>query len=337
MDLTKRQKFEITKKLAQRIYDMGEIDGFHFLNIYKGDKDSLYYENDRGNEWHIGFTHQSILEFLSNVRNEIIYEMYIDQFPAEDVEKLLNKKLAYKLSTKKLVLFFSHSHKDLDLIRSIKQILEKTNWIECFVAHKDIKLSKEWEQEIQKHLNCCDCLIAFLSKNFKSSDYCDQEVGVAINRQIPICQFTLDDTKSYGFIKYLQAKPFKKPEKLANLIEEYILDKEETLYQIAQPKLYKVVENIKNIYLSSPSTIIAENALDQLIEFKSGQIDNYFIHEIKEYWEKNNHIKKVKNIDEKMKKLFEKHPIKMSKSEILKKSAVTIKKEKVNERTDIPF
>ena len=336
MNLTRRQRFEITKKLANKIYNMGSTNGFHFLNIYKGDKDSLYYVDDLGNECHIGFTYESILEFLSNVRNEIIYGMYIDQFP-EDAENFLDKKPTYQLSTNKLVLFFSHSHKDLDLIISTKNILEKTDWIECFVAHTDIKLSKEWEQEIKKYLDCCDCLIAFLSKNFKSSDYCDQEIGIAINRQIPICQFTLDDTESYGFIKHLQAKPFNKPEKLANLIEEYILDKQEALYQIAQPKLYKVVENLKNIYLSSTNTLIAESALDQLMELKPNQIDDYFINEIKKYWGGNNHIKKVKNIDEKMKKFFEKHPVKISNFDSLKKAIIPIEKQKVNESTDIPF
>ena len=189
----------------------------------------------------------------------------------------------------------------MDLVISVKNILEKTDWIECFVAHKDIELSEEWEQEIKKYLERCHCLIAFLSEEFKSSHYCDQEVGIAVHRNIPIFQFTLDNTVSYGFIKHLQAKPFKTPEDLANQIIKYIFNEEKDLYQIAQPKFQKVVKTLKNNFLSSTNTQMAKSVLNQLMEFKPGQIETSFINEIQKYWKKNNKIKAVHDIDKKMK------------------------------------
>ena len=206
-----------------------------------------------------------------------------------------------------MVLFFSHSHKDLDKITPVKDILEKTDWIECFVAHKDIELSKEWENEITKYLECCHGLIAFLSKNFKSSDYCDQEIGMAVHRGVPIFQFTLDNTNSYGFIKHLQAKPFKSPEDSANQIEKYIFDKHEKLYKIAQPKLQKTVEILKNNFLSSTNKTMAKSVLDQLMEFSAGQINAHFISEIQKNWKQNSKIKEVQDIEKKMEEFFKKH------------------------------
>lgn len=313
MNLTKQQRFEIIPKLTKRVIELGETDGFFFLEEYKKEKDSLYVEDYNGELVYISFLYDSILGFIQKLDNETVYEMYKDLFP-EDANKEFpeKEKPLYHLSTDKLVLFFSHSHKDVDLVISIKNILEKTDWIECFVAHKDIKLGKEWEQEIKKYLKCSHCLIAFLSENFKSSDYCDQELGIAIHRNIPICSFTLDNTGVYGFIKHLQAKPFKSPEDLANQIEEYIFDKQENLYQIVQPKLQKSVETLKNNFLNSTNVQMAESVLVQLMEFKTGQIEAYFINEIQENWKQNSKIKEVTDIERKMETFFQKHSQKIS-------------------------
>lgn len=313
MNLTKKQRFEIIPKLTEKVIELGETDGFFFLEEYKKEGDSLYVEDeDYGEPAHIAFSYSSILRFIQNLDNATVYEMYKCLFPEDAKKKFPEKKPLYHLSTDKLVLFFSHSHRDLKLIYEVKKVLEKTDWIECFVAHKDIKLGKEWEQKIKKYLECCHCLIAFLSENFKSSDYCDQELGVAIHRDIPILSFTLDKTGVYGFIKHLQAKPFRNPEDLANQIEEYIFDKQESLYQVAQPKFQKAVETLKNNFLNSTNVKMAESVLDQLIEFKTGQIEDHFINEIQRNWKENNKIEEVTDIEGKMKTFFQKHSQKVS-------------------------
>ncbi len=315
MNLTKGQRFEIIPKLTEKVINMGETKGFFFLKEYTEDNDSLYEmeHTDWGDvrrSGHISFSEKNILEFIQNLDNEIIYEMYKDQFPeeAEEIDFLEEENPLYHLSTDKLVLFFSHSYKDLDKIIPVKNILEKTDWIECFIAHKSIKLSKKWEKEIKKYLECCHGLIAFLSKDFKSSNYCDQEMGMAVHREIPIFQFTLDNTSPYGFIRHLQAKPFKNPEDSVHQIEEYIFDPQEILYHISRPKLQKTVKKLTNNFLSSSNTQMAGSVLDQLMEFKTKQIDAHFISEIQKYWGQNSKIKEVQNIEKKMEEFFKKHP-----------------------------
>ena len=306
MTFTTKHRVFIIKKLAMTINDMDQQDGFLFLKEYtkqeKKSEEGDYHDPFRD----FYFSYSYIVQFIQGLDDTVIFEMYKDLFPEEMKELFVEKKPAYHLSIDKLILFFSHSHKDLKLVSSVKTILESTGWIECFVAHKDIDLAKEWEQEIKQYLECCHCLVAFLSKDFKSSSYCDQEIGVAIHRSIPICPFALDDTVPYGFIKHLQAKSFSVSKDLADKIEEYIF-KTESLYQVAQPKFEKTVEILKSNFLSSTNSQMAESVLDQLMVLKEGQIAKHLLGEIQKNWKQNNKIREVKDIDRKMEQFLQKH------------------------------
>jgi hypothetical protein len=76
--------------------------------------------------------------------------------------------------------------------------------ISAFVAHEDIEPTKEWQTEIESALSTMDGLIALLAPGFKESSWCDQEVGVAIGRQLPIISVRLG-FDPYGFIGKYQA------------------------------------------------------------------------------------------------------------------------------------
>ena len=71
--------------------------------------------------------------------------------------------------------------------------------ISAFVAHEDIEPSKEWQVEIEAGLYSMDALAAILMEGFKESNWCDQEVGVAVGRDVLIVPVRrgLDP---YGFI-----------------------------------------------------------------------------------------------------------------------------------------
>lgn len=76
--------------------------------------------------------------------------------------------------------------------------------ISAFVAHVDIEPTKEWQIEIESALATMDGLIALLAPGFKESNWCDQEVGVAIGRKLPIVSVRLG-LDPYGFIGKYQA------------------------------------------------------------------------------------------------------------------------------------
>ena len=324
MNLTPKQRIKIIQKLTKRVIDKGKDHGLLFLEEYIKDKYKsshyAHYAYPTKKSTLIEFLYSNILQFIQKLDNETIYKMYKDEFPEEtEVEFSKKEKTSYHLSTDKLVLFFSHS-KNVNLILNIKNALEKTDWIECFVAHKDIKPPKEWEKEIKKYLKCCHCLIAFLSKDFKCSPYCDQELGFAVHRQIPVFPVKLDNTDPYGFVQHIQATTFnsnKDVETLSSKIENWLLDKKENpeLYSTAQSKLKKAGQTLTNNFLNSTNIQMAESVLDQLMAFKAGQIAGHYISQIQKNWKQNSKIQEVKGVDRKMKDFFKKHLKQVSKNE----------------------
>lgn len=96
--------------------------------------------------------------------------------------------------------------------------------ISAFVAHEDIEPIKEWQTEIESALATMDALVALLAPGFKESNWCDQELGVAIGRQLPIIAVR-QGLDPYGFIGKYQAVQGvgKSPQQLAKEILDLFL------------------------------------------------------------------------------------------------------------------
>lgn len=71
--------------------------------------------------------------------------------------------------------------------------------ITSFVAHEDIEPTKEWQNEIEAGLKTMDALAAILMPGFPESNWCDQEVGVAVGRGVLIIPIR-KGLDPYGFI-----------------------------------------------------------------------------------------------------------------------------------------
>jgi hypothetical protein len=95
-------------------------------------------------------------------------------------------------------LFLSHiSSFKVQTVR-LQQSLKKYS-ISSFVAHVDIEPNKEWQLEIEAALQTMDALAALLMPGFKESNWCDQEVGVAVGRNVLIIPIR-KGLDPYGFI-----------------------------------------------------------------------------------------------------------------------------------------
>lgn len=104
--------------------------------------------------------------------------------------------------------FISYSSKDKLIGGKIKEKLDSFS-IEGFLAHDDIYVAEEWKQRIREELSKSDIFIPLLSKNFKESDWCQQELGIAYYRDIFIIPLQLDaNTNPFGFINHIQGKQF---------------------------------------------------------------------------------------------------------------------------------
>lgn len=95
-------------------------------------------------------------------------------------------------------LFLSHLASFKVQTSNLQSVLKKYG-ISAFVAHEDIEPSREWQDEIEAGLQTMDALAAILMDGFKESNWCDQEVGVAVGRDVLIVPVRrgLDP---YGFI-----------------------------------------------------------------------------------------------------------------------------------------
>jgi len=119
-------------------------------------------------------------------------------------------------SRQKIELFYSYSHKDESLRKKLEnhlEVLEKmgviTNW-----HFRKISAGKEWEGEINSHLNSADIILLLISPNYLASKYCnDIEVKTAIERNesgearvIPVILSEVRNWEATPFAKF-QALP----------------------------------------------------------------------------------------------------------------------------------
>lgn len=121
-------------------------------------------------------------------------------------------------------MFISHITDKKVQASSLKSALEEYG-ITSFVAHEDIKPSKEWLKEIERVLNSMDCMSAMMYDGFHESRWCDQEVGIALGRGVTVLPL-LPDGDPYGFlgeyqgIKIKGIYPNKVAEKMFNTLCE---------------------------------------------------------------------------------------------------------------------
>lgn len=101
-----------------------------------------------------------------------------------------------------LRLFLSHLATHSVYVGQLKMALLDYG-IDAFVAHDDIKVSKEWMDQIEVALATCDALAALLHPDFRQSSWTDQEVGYVLPRKVPIIPLMMGE-HPYGFMSRWQ-------------------------------------------------------------------------------------------------------------------------------------
>ncbi len=142
-----------------------------------------------------------VKEVLPKVKNETILEIAKElniQHKAVSNTRIFNEDEATFWKAGHFKLFVSHLATFKKNIGILKTDLEKYG-ISSFVAHEDIEPTKQWQDEIEKGLFSMDALCAILMPGFKESNWTDQEVGVAIGRNVLIIPIR-KNLDPYGFI-----------------------------------------------------------------------------------------------------------------------------------------
>ncbi len=157
---------------------------------------------------------RSDLNSLHNFQNESIEEVFFEIEPTNDPD--WRQKSGLLLTGKRTVdpntadriwgdgyrVFLSHKTEVKVETKALKDALAKFR-VSCFVAHEDIKPTKEWQNEIESALTTMDAFVALLTENFHESDWTDQEVGFALARNVPIISVRLE-RDPYGFLGKFQ-------------------------------------------------------------------------------------------------------------------------------------
>lgn len=103
----------------------------------------------------------------------------------------------------KLKVFVSHLSSAKADAAALKTALAHDG-MSCFVAHDAIDPTLEWQLEIETALSTCELLIALLHPEFITSKWCDQEIGYALGRGVPV--FTVRrGADPHGFVSRFQA------------------------------------------------------------------------------------------------------------------------------------
>src|SRR2546427_12683371 len=167
---------------------------------------------------------------------------------------------------KQTKIFLSHSHHDKDLAGTLKEEIERFG-CDVFVAHEDINPSQDWLEAIRKSLRECDAFIPLLTDSFASSDWTDQETGIATSLDKIIVPIKIHHDP-YGFIGKIQALKWDEDD------EEESFKK---LVKVLMEKKLLTVEGLILRFLStysfSDATLNSDLLLEADLEFTKEQIN----------------------------------------------------------------
>lgn len=220
--------------------------------------------------WNGSSADSYIIAMIKDADNETLSEL----------SKQLNTTAAKALHTREssdqteneTKIFLSHLASSKKKIAKIK---EELRWLgmTAFVAHKDIKPTKEWQDEIENALSEMDGFVAIIEPGFKESDWCDQEIGCAIGRKIPIVVIR-SGLDPYGFIgKYQAIQGLSKTERslakevYAAFMQHEAIGRKITsalVHQLSESPSYQTSITTADLLYESPYT--TENQISSLIQ-----------------------------------------------------------------------
>ena len=98
-------------------------------------------------------------------------------------------------------IFISHSSKDADVALKICEILEK-NGKECFIAPRDIRMGKEYAEEIVNGIDYAEAMVLLMSEHANKSPHVLREVERAVSKSIPILVYALEKVELSKSMEY---------------------------------------------------------------------------------------------------------------------------------------
>lgn len=193
--LTKSQRVSIIEKLAEH------LDDKDYTTIDMTLSQFSFPTTDAWSGTKMGY----IIEMIGGSDDEDLIELAehygIEGAGFNNSEKAIMEPACWEEG--KLRVFISHLSAEKKQASAIKDYLSGFG-LTGFVAHSDIQPTAEWQAEIENALATCELLVALIHPKFIESQWCDQEIGYALGRGIPV--FTVRcGADPYGFVSRFQA------------------------------------------------------------------------------------------------------------------------------------
>lgn len=98
-------------------------------------------------------------------------------------------------------IFISHSSSNGDVANRLCEYLEKKGE-KCFLAPRDIRLGKEYAEEIIRGIEQSDAMILLMSKDANQSPHVLREVERAVSKSVPVFVFKLEEVELSKSMEY---------------------------------------------------------------------------------------------------------------------------------------
>jgi hypothetical protein len=249
------------------------------------------------NEWQ-GSTSSYVIKMIEEASDDELVELgqhFGMEFEGADLAVAPDKVPEY-WSDGHLRVFISHltGHKQqaADL-----QIAMRRYGMSGFVAHNDINPTVEWQIEIETALSTCDLLVALIHPDFAASKWCDQEIGYALGRGIPVFAVRCG-ADPHGFVSRFQAfnGNVKTPIQLAKELFEAAID-----HKKLQDKMADIVIDL---FVTSGSFATAKERVGYVERLKVW--DSSYTARIEKALKQNDQIYGSWGVPEQVKKLLKK-------------------------------
>jgi hypothetical protein len=168
-----------------------------------------------------------ISDIISGVSEQQLIEMYalVFEISQEEIEGAIesaaddgNWKSGY------VRLFLSHAAVHKEFVGKVADRLAVAG-IHGFVAHNTMTISKPWQKQIEWSLRTMDAFVALVHPEFNDSAWCNQEVGWALGRRVPlyVIRFGADPNGFTGNAQWHSAASLE-PEKVADIVSSWVYE-----------------------------------------------------------------------------------------------------------------
>ena len=150
---------------------------------------------------------KDVFLFIANRYNLIRLEQYLEEY-----EYIFNDDLKFSFdsetNTDNLKMFISFSNEDSEEAVKIQDFFKNCG-ADCFLSKTSIDISEQYKSRVFDEICNADIFIYLLSENSKTSDWCDQEMGMAYIKHklgnAEIFVVSHDRSIPYGFLSSFQA------------------------------------------------------------------------------------------------------------------------------------